>query len=413
MPNLSLYKKMHGAISTNGMAHQKESEMVMEATWWNDIASRVAYLYDWYHDDNKTQLNDFDSPHDPKKIPIDIKYVQHSTQTLDKDTVSYHLQLRPSQKCNVPYYDEFFGKRYDATFPCGLYIDIPDVNGIFNRWLIVAPANGNAMQFPTYELLRCDHIFQWVYDGIKFNVPGVLRSQNSYNSGLWEAYRTTDPEDQQKFIVPMNRDTEHLFYNKGTVNNVPFRMIIDAKVETEPRCWLISKINRISSNGLVMTTLAQDRFDPIHDYIEYDKHGNIIGMWADFYSTDVTPVDIEETVPVSNIHSEITYSGTKAEIRAMGSYKKFTVQFFDRENQITHRTGTWDYYVYDPEDLTGTITNASSIVSLKTNLDSSDVDINQIKVKFDGDMSYVGKIFRIQYTSTDGITSYLDIDIKA
>lgn len=413
MPSLSLYKKMHDSIPTNGMAHQKESEMVMEATWWNDIASRVAYLYDWYHDDNKTQLNDFDSSHDHKKIPIDIKYVQHSTQTLDKDTVSYHLQLRPSQKCNVPYYDEFFGKRYDATFPCGLYIDIPDVNGIFNRWLIVAPANGNAMQFPTYEILRCDHVFQWVFDGVKFNVPGVLRSQNSYNSGLWEAYKTTDPEDQQKFVVPMNQDTEHLFYNKGTLNNAPFRMIIDAKVETEPRCWLISKVNRISSNGLVMTTLAQDRFDPIHDYIEHDKYGNIIGMWADYYSTDVIPMNIEETIPVSNIRSEITYSGTKPEIRAMGSYKKFTVTFFDRDIPILHKSGSWSYFTYDPEDSTKSLTNANSIVSLKTDKDSPDVDINQIKVKFDGDMSYVGKVLRIQYISDDGISSYLDIDIKA
>jgi len=46
----------------------------------------------------------------------------------------------------------------------------------------------------------------------------------------------------------MTRDTETLFYNH--------RMIIDAKVETEPRAWLISKINRISPNGICRITLT-------------------------------------------------------------------------------------------------------------------------------------------------------------
>ena len=68
-------------------------------------------------------------------------------------------------------------------------------------------------------------------------------------------------------------------------------MIIDAKVETEPRCWRVTKIDRIAPNGLVMTTLAQDRFDQIHDYIEHDKYDNIIGMWADYYSSSVLNQD--------------------------------------------------------------------------------------------------------------------------
>jgi hypothetical protein len=51
----------------------------------------------------------------------------------------------------------------------------------------------------------------------------------------------------------MTRETETLFYN--------IRMIIDAKVETEPRAWLISKVNRISPNGICRVTLTQDNFD--------------------------------------------------------------------------------------------------------------------------------------------------------
>ena len=46
----------------------------------------------------------------------------------------------------------------------------------------------------------------------------------------------------------MNKDTETLFYNH--------RMIIDTKVDSEPRAWLISKVNRISPNGICRVTLT-------------------------------------------------------------------------------------------------------------------------------------------------------------
>lgn len=67
----------------------------------------------------------------------------------------------------------------------------------------------------------------------------------------------------------MARETETLFYN--------IRMIIDAKVESEPRAWLISKINRISPNGICRVTLTQDIFDQHKDFIEKDGNGNIVG----------------------------------------------------------------------------------------------------------------------------------------
>jgi len=96
-------------------------------------------------------------------------------------------------------------------------------------------------------------VFQWIHAGKKYQCAGVLRSQNSYNSGLWTDYKITTVEDQQKFAVPMTRETETLFYNH--------RMIVDTKVESEPRVWLISKINRISPNGICRVTLYQDKFD--------------------------------------------------------------------------------------------------------------------------------------------------------
>ena len=91
-------------------------------------------------------------------------------------------------------------------------------------------------------------------------------------------YKIQSVEDQQKLAVPMTRDTETLFYN--------VRMLVDTKVDN-PRAWLISKVNRISPNGICRITLAQDIFDQHTDYIEKDKNGDIIGMWANYYKSNI------------------------------------------------------------------------------------------------------------------------------
>lgn len=178
MPSLLTYKKMLGNL-TEGQAHKVDSDMVMEATWNNSLEARTAYLYSYEYDDYKTQLDDLDSPNDKKKIPIEIKYIKHTSQTLAKDNVSYHIMLRPSQGCNVPYYEDLFRKRCHSAFPIGLYIDISDSKGRFNRWLVVAQADYNDAQFGTFDILRCDYVFDYVYKSKKIKMAGVLRSQNS------------------------------------------------------------------------------------------------------------------------------------------------------------------------------------------------------------------------------------------
>lgn len=180
MPSFDLYKKIHG-FSNSGQAHKFQSDSIMNNTWWNDISSRVVYLYDYYHDidsNDPLKLRDLHPETDEHKIPIDAKYLMNSSQTYSKDIVTYHLQLRPGQKCNVPYYNEMYGI-YNALFPVGLYVDIPDNNGQYNKWMVVATANFYNAQFSTYEILPCDKVLQWIYDGKKHQMAGCLRSQNS------------------------------------------------------------------------------------------------------------------------------------------------------------------------------------------------------------------------------------------
>ena len=174
------YAKVLGGKRTIGQVHKDQSDLIMEKTWWTDIAARVGYFYQYTDDTHIKQLNDLHPEEDSYKIPIDIKFIVASSQTYSKDAITYHLQLRPSQSSDVvPYYKELFEERYGAEFPVGLFVDLQDNKGRYNRWLCVATANSNDPQFSTYELLRCDKIINFILDGKKYYVPGVLRSQNS------------------------------------------------------------------------------------------------------------------------------------------------------------------------------------------------------------------------------------------
>ena len=211
---------------------------------------------------------------------------------------------------------------------------------------------------------------------------------------MWVDYKIETIEDQQKFIVPLNSITELLYYNQ--------RMIIDNKVDVlrgaEPRTWQISKVNRLNSNGLVLVTLTQEQFNPHTDFIEYEDPedpSTIVGMWADYFTNDgSTPTD--ETPIEDNVRSVITYVG-KASIKVGGSYKKLTVTFYDGDEPVGFRLGQWAFAI-DGVD-------ASSLIQT----DSTDIEQNQIKVKFTGSEDYMGKTLTVSYSSTTGIVSSVDI----
>ena len=389
MPSFETYRKLHSG--TIGQEHKRLSDKVMEATWWTDISSRVGYFYDYYHDDYRTQLSNLDSSNDPKKIPIDIKLLMNASQTYGNDQETFHIQMKPSQECNVEYYDEFFQQSYNATFPIGLYIDIPDERGIYNRWLVVDKANYNVAQFPTFEVLRCDYILRYVdKDRNMRQVPVVLQTQNSYNSGIWSGHKTTIVEDQLKFAAPLNHDTERLYYNQ--------RLIVDATVskENEPRAWQISKVNRIMPNGIAIITLAQTKFDADRDYLYTNEETGEKGWYADYFVGNTPASDPVET---EKIHCVLSYPGQPT-IRVGSGYKKIAVNFYQGDSESPMMKGQWQYYI-DGEDV-------SSLITYST----AEVESNEIKIKFNSkDTSYGGKILTIKYVVNADIQASINLNL--
>ena len=130
-----------------------------------------------FHDDGEDhfRLNDLHPEGDLGKTAIPIKFIRHASQTYAKDPVTFWLQLQPGQECNVDYFAEY-SKKHGNIWPVGLYCDILDESGKYNKWLVVNTANYYQNQFPTFELLKCDYVFQWIHKGKKYECPGVLRS---------------------------------------------------------------------------------------------------------------------------------------------------------------------------------------------------------------------------------------------
>lgn len=391
MPSFALKQKMLQPHSTNGEWRKANTDFIEDASWWEDVDSRVVYLYDYYHDKYRNKLNNLNPVDDDDKVAIDAKFINHTTQTYDKDQITYWLQLRPGQKCNVPYFAHDYEERYgNIMWPIGMYVDVPDANGVFNKWLVVDKANINDVQFPTFELLRCDKVIQYIQGGVKRQISGILRTQNSYNSGIYQENKIEIAEDVQKFTIPLNRDTEQIYYNQ--------RMILDARVLSEPRAWKVSKINRTNPEGIVRVTMAQDKFNPSRDYLELDNDGNVVGMWADYYLDGITPVDENQETPAPIPQTEISIacSGVKPEIKVGGSYKKLTLSFVP------------DLFVYGRWSFSIDGADANDLVNILTT-----DDLSVIKIKFGGGNQYLGKVLTAKYLADDGSEGSLQLAITA
>lgn len=176
--DFSSYKQILGG-RTNGQQHAVDAQNIIENTWYDDMASTVGYFYDYYHDDEVDTYTDLHPEQSKTKIPIDIKYILSSYRSLAKDEVDSRIMFKPSYVCNISYYEEKFKKLTGSTFPVGLYCDIKNEHGVWQRWLVINTADAINHDFPTWSILPCGYRFQWVADGKKCEMWGVERSQSS------------------------------------------------------------------------------------------------------------------------------------------------------------------------------------------------------------------------------------------
>jgi hypothetical protein len=273
-------------------------------------------------------------------------------------------------------------------------VDIPDDRGIYHKWMIFEKEIAN--QFPKFLILPINYQLMWIENNgqerIQRKMWCVLRSQSSYNSGLWSSYVTTAVENQDKGWLPLNPITEKIWYKGDSNKNM--RVLLGSVTE-HPTAWTISKVENSQPLGIQKLTFYQDVFSEYTDYVNLETGE----MFADYYTTDssLTPIDPSDTTttPTTTNYSKITASTST--IKIAGSYKTLTAKIYDNsDTEITDNYSSaifnWTCSVGD-EDLTDTVTWLSTST------------FNQIKLKFTDDRSYLGKTLDVKCVITNGTES--------
>lgn len=398
MPSLQTARRIANAktndAKTLGQIYKEESDFLMEETWDNSVTSKTCYIYDYFHDDFFTDehgitrsLAEGMTYENTNKTKIDAKFIIKSYQSMDKDQVEYYLMFRPSQPVrfnegdDLYYYETDFRKRYSATFPIGLWVDLPDDRGVYHKWLICR--NEPANQFPKYLILPANYELMWVEKNnekrIKRRMWCVLRQQMSYTSGVYVDRVFGHTDNQNKLILPMNSITEKFWYTDDDSKNM--RVIVSALMEN-PTVWKITKCESASPLGLQKLTLYTNFFNEHTDYVNLETGE----MYANYFDSEITPIDPSTpTTPPSFITAKI--SASTSTIKVGGSYKNLTVNLFNDSNEditteYTDATFTWTCSV-DDEDWTDKVTWRVG------------TEYNQKKVKFPSDTSVIGKILSV------------------
>lgn len=193
------------------------------------------------------------------------------------------------------------------------------------------------------------------------------------------------------------------------------RIAISEPIAT-PISWKISKVENMNPKGINTLTFTQDRWNEHTDVFEYEDgtydskfypDKTVVGMWDDYNLTEIQPEVILPTDVVDKkIYSVITFSGISASIKSGGSYKKFTVIFYDGDVESKFRIGHWSFAIKGKPEI-----DANELITILTHEDSTDVEENQIKVKFKKDDTYISEILVVTYTSDDGIESSIEVEI--
>lgn len=371
---------------TLGEQLKQDSDNLMELTWDSNIASKVCYIYDYYHDDQPDK-KDHMTYKNTTKTRIDAKFLVKSYQSLDKDQIDYYLQFKPSQKFDFEpsdelyYFETDYRNRYGNPDFMGLYVDIPDNRGIYRKWMICAYEIAN--QFPKFIVLPINYELQWIeqsgHQRIKRRMWCVLKSQNSYNSGIYSYDRTTKMENQDKCWLPLNPITEKIWYK--TEDNKNTRMLIGAPT-AHPIAWIVSKIENAQPLGIQKITLHQTDFNPKTDYVNLQTKE----MFADYYDLNSVPTNPTEE-KLYETYDLCRLSASTPTLKIGGSYKLITAQIFDGQgDEITSlysdATYTWSYDIEGIE-LTDVVKWLQA------------ANPNTIKIKFAKDRSYLGKTLHI------------------
>lgn len=406
MPSFEDMQKLYANVGSHGQQLKVMADDVMQQTWENDISTRQCYIYDYYHDDQfDAGLTGYAPSLSVKKIPVKLKFIVKAYKTVSKDDPEYHIMFEPdvwnSMSCKPQWFVDGYEK-YGIRFPVGLYVDIPDDRGVYQKWLIVYDEVAN--QFPKFGVLKCNYLFTWIKDnGIhryKRKMWGVEKTQSSYTSGTWSGDKTTVFDEQGKFWLPWNTLTSEIKHD--------MRFFI-SMLQEEPYVYKTSKIKNTSPKGIVAVTIEQDRFDSNKDYVNLETGE----MYADYYSSAVIPEEevkepiVDKTETPKDI---ISIEAVSYNVRVGGSKVVYVTILDSNGNDVTNTYDgsqlEWSFEIKDSEF------TEDGLIEIDETYRYKDGNQYKCKFKFNGDEDYINQ--RISaFVKIGNLAASADLNITA
>lgn len=163
-------------------------------------------------------------------------------------------------------------------------------------------------------------------------------------------------------------------------------------LQKEPWTYKITKVDNTTPKGIVAFTVKQDKYEPLHDYVQLDPNADDYGdMYPDYYSSAVFPERNEEDV----LHKKckLVIEAPNYHIK-LGNSKILTAKIYDATGR----------------DVTSVFKDSECIWNFKLD----DMEINRKKlIVIDNDYSLKeGNEFKCKFMF-DGDEQYLDHKIAA
>lgn len=209
-------------------------------------------------------------------------------------------------------------------------------------------------------------------------------------------YTFTNQQNQEILYIPTNSVSDTIYYISEN-DETNQRIIVDAPNYTSnwtPNTWIVSKVERVNVKGRTKITLYQTTFNQHTDYIEKADDGTIIGLWANYYESNIAPDDTDE--PKLQLNAELTT--TTSTIKLGGSYKTITCNIYDdKTNDVTNNyqdaNFAWSCDINDAD--------YTENVTWKENT------FNTIKLKFPSDRTQFGNTLNVKCTITKDKTEII------
>ena len=323
IPMLELYKRRVGANGKSmGEKLRNQSNDIMNATFTNDAAYKECLI---------------------NGEKVDAKFQEHTSYSILKDYVDHYLQFRPH-----------------VFYPNGTYVDIPDESNVYQRWIIVGRTESHV--FVRHLCVSCNYTIKWIINDKIYSCLGAIRSRNSYNSGVWTSDYSTSPQNEIAFWCPTTDDVRTIDYDQRF-------LITDNKIH--PLAYVVTKREDTVPLGVTKLTLAQCDYD--------NKRDNIDLMICDYYQSDITPT--EKTIPSAG-YSSISYSGITKTLKAGGSSKTYTAQFYDADkNLLSDIQAVWDYSSFDTSKFVVSVSGNQVKIKALANTEGT---VGTLKITNDG-----------------------------